>query len=405
MTDSVPAPIASADVAPADVAPAESLVPSPEADLPSAPPESATTPTTSAPTGPLPLPSVELLPIGEFDAPIAIATRPFDERIFVIEQGGRLIAVDDLSAVTVVDITDLTEASGERGLLGAAFHSDEDLAYLHYNDRDGHTVVDEYAVDPVTAVFDPASRREVLTVEQPFPNHNGGEIAFGPDGYLYIGLGDGGAADDPLRSALDLSSPLGKLLRIEPRAADGEPFRIPADNPFLDVPDADPRIWSIGLRNPWKFSFDPATGDLWIADVGQGDVEEIDVARADGGPAGRGLSFGWSAFEGTTRFNDDQPADGHTDPIVTYDHSDGDCSVSGGAVARSTPIPELNGWYVYGDFCSGRIWGYDTTSGPGAPVIVDLGLLPNVTAIAAGVDGELYAVSNAGTVNRFVAAG
>ena len=379
------------------------LAPSGGNDLPTGTPEElSTAPATTIATGPLPIPVVTLVDAGTFDTPVELFSRVGDPRHFVVEQNGRIIAADDLSAEVMLDITDLTAADGERGLLGAAFHPAQDLAYVHYTNGDGTTVVDEYAIDPVTAVFDPGSRREVLTVEQPFGNHNGGELAFGPDGFLYLGLGDGGSANDPERNSLALASRLGKILRIDPRESGNESFTIPADNPFIGVEGADPAIWALGLRNPWKFSFDTPTGDLWIADVGQGDLEEINYAPAiDGQGAGRGLSFGWSAFEGTARFNDDQDADGHTPPIVEYSHDDGDCSVSGGVVYRGEGIADLQGWFVYGDFCSGCIWGYDPTSQPGAPIIVELAQQPNLAAIAIGGEGDLFAVSNVGTVSRF----
>jgi glucose/arabinose dehydrogenase len=225
---------------------------------------------------------------------------------------------------------------------------------------------------------------------------------FGPDGYLYIGLGDGGSGGDPERYALDASSRLGKLLRIDPTATAGAPFTVPDDNPFVGVDGADPTIWSIGLRNPWRFAFDEPTGDLWIADVGQNEVEEVNrsVPSTDGSGAGRGVSYGWSAFEGNDRFNDDESGDGHEPPVVTYRHEDGNCSVGGGAVYRGTAIPDLRGWYVYGDYCSGRIWGYDPTSSPESPVIVELGSLGTLSAISPDASGELIAVANDGTLAR-----
>ena len=381
------------------------LAPSDDIDLPTGTPEElSTAPATTMATGPLPIPVVTLVDAGTFDATVELFSRDGDPRHFVVEQNGRIIAAGDLSAEVMLDITDLTTANGERGLLGAAFHPAQDLAYVHYTNANGTTVVDEYVIDPVTAIFDLASRREVLTVKQPFGNHNGGELAFGPDGLLYLGLGDGGAANDPERNSLALASRLGKILRIDPRESSEEPFTIPADNPFVGVEGADPAIWALGLRNPWKFSFDAATGDLWIADVGQGDLEEINFAPAlNGKGAGRGVSFGWSAFEGTAQFNDDQDPDGHTPPIVEYSHDDGNCSVSGGAVYRGDAIADLQGWFVYGDFCSGQIWGYDPTSQPGAPIIIELAQQPNLAAIAIGGEGDLFAISNIGTVSRFTA--
>jgi glucose/arabinose dehydrogenase len=381
------------------------LDPSEEADLPDAPPPSGggTTSTTTI-AGPLPEPAIALAPIGDFDHPVEVESRPGDDRIFVVEQPGRVVAVSDLDTEVVLDITGETSGGGEQGLLGLSFHPEQELAYVDYTDRNGDTVVAEYVVDPVTAVFDPESARTVLTIDQPFGNHNGGELDFGPDGYLYIGVGDGGSAGDPQRNGLDLSTRLGKILRIDPIPSGDAAFTVPPDNPFVDVDGADPTIWSYGLRNPWRFSFDPATGDLWIADVGQNAQEEIDHApAAEGRSAGRGLGFGWSAFEGTLRFNDDQPTDGHTPPVVVYGHDGGHCSVSGGAVYRGTLVPDLSGWYVFADYCSGTIWGYDPTSGPEPRVIV-LGTSTSPAAIAAGGDDELYVVSNAGTVSRIAPA-
>ena len=392
------------------------LMPSPDADLPTqAPSDVAPAPVTTLP-GPLPEPSARLLELSTFDRPVEVAADDGDSRLFVVQQGGTIAASDDESDVVVFDIATVPgvtlSSDGEQGLLGLAFHPEENLAYADFTNGDGNTVVAEFVFDPVTYVFDAATYREVLTVEQPFSNHNGGELAFGPDGYLYIGLGDGGSANDPNRTALDPSSRLGKILRIDPRATPTDPFTVPDDNPFVGIDGADPTIWTLGLRNPWRFSFDSLTGDLWIADVGQGRLEEIDMAPAvDGRDAGRGVSFGWSAFEANERFNDDQSPDGHTLPITSYPHEDGNCSVSGGVVARDSSFDELNGWYVYGDYCSGRVWALDTTSvasGPNGPVgtprIIQIATVPGLAAIAEGPLGDIYAVSNAGPMYRLAPA-
>lgn len=389
---------------PADTAATDPVVTTPAATTatsnsgePPTPPPTA--PPTTVP-GPLPVPTIELNEVGQFEQPVNITSREFDGRVFVIEQDGRIIAFDDLSTETVLDITDLTEADAERGLLGLGFHPELDLAYVNYTNNDGDTVVAEYEIDPDTAVFDRDSFREVISISQPFPNHNGGNIAFGPDGLMYIGMGDGGAADDPNRSALDLSNPLGKILRIDPLSDGDKPYTVPEDNPF--VGGVGETVWSFGLRNPWRFSFDPVTGDLWIADVGQNAVEEINLALAtDGLDAGRGLNFGWSAFEGDDRFNEDQPTDDHTPPIYVYSHDDGRCSVSGGVRYRGESIRDLAGWYVFGDFCTGEIWALDPTDTSDSPRVVELGQLAGLSSIAQGPERELYAISNAGTVARF----
>lgn len=402
--------VVATDPPPADAAETSStstiFVPADDLDVPTAAPSDVTTaPTSTLPPGPLPTPSIVLVDAGEFDAPVEVTSRFGDSRTFVVEQPGRIVAIDDISSEVVLDITGLTEASGEQGLLGLAFHPERDFAYVNFVDADDNTAIVEFTIDPVSAVFDVASFRELFVVEQPFGNHNGGELAFGPDGLLYIGLGDGGSSNDPERSALDVGSPLGKILRVDPLAAGDAPFTIPADNPFVGVDAADERIWTVGLRNPWRFSFDAATGDLWIGDVGQNDIEEIDFAPATNGrDAGKGLSFGWSAFEGNDRFNDDQPDAGHTPPRLTYSHDDGNCSVSGGAVYRGDAVPDLFGWFVYGDFCSGTIWGHDPTSSADAPVIIELATQGNLAAIAVGSNGDLFAVSTGGTVSRFAPA-
>jgi len=364
--------------------------------------EAAAPSTTDAAPGPLPEPSVTLFEIGSFDQPLDVAARPGFGELYVVEQPGRVVAVTDLSTDVVLDITDLTDADGEQGLLGLAFHPTADLAYVYYTDANGDTVVAELTIDPATGVFDRDSLREVLTVAQPYSNHNGGQLAFGPDQLLYIGLGDGGSGGDPERHALDLTSRLGKILRIDPVAtADGSPFTVPADNPFVDDPAADPTIWAYGLRNPWRFSFDPPTGDLWIGDVGQGEFEEINHSvAADRSDAAKGVNFGWSAFEGFEPFNDDQPADGAVAPLFVYDHADGRCSVTGGTVARGDTAADLDGWYVFGDYCSGQIWALDPTAPPSDPRVIEIARLDTLVALAAGPERELYVVSNGGTVAR-----
>ena len=407
------------DVAVTAPSPTTTIAPAADADLPTAAPGSETAPVTTLP-GPLPVPSVQFLEVGSFNMPVDLAFRDLDPRFFVVQQIGQVVAFDSESNEVVLDMTQVPAVAeagfstgGERGLLGLAFHPTEDLAYVNFTNGAGTTVVAEFTVDPGTAVFDPASYREVLTVDQPYSNHNGGDLEFGPDGHLYIATGDGGSADDPERAALDPTSRLGKLLRIDPLPGpDGRPFTVPEDNPFLGADDADPTIWSTGLRNPWKFSFDPLTGDLWIGDVGQNEYEEVDLAPAvDGRDAGRGVSFGWSAFEGYERFNTDQSPDGHLPPVAVYAHSDGGCSISAGAVARTSSYPDLNGWYVFGDFCSGQIWALDTTSVGisdstvvGEPRIVELGTAAQLTAVREGPDGDLYSMGLDGRLVRIVQA-
>jgi glucose/arabinose dehydrogenase len=362
----------------------------------------ATTPVaTEAPTTvPLGDPSVGLDTVGTFDQPVDLAWRVDDPTLYVVERTGRVVPVrDGVAGAAVLVIADLTEGQGEQGLLGLTFSPDGKAAYVNHTDKGGDTIVAEYAVG-ADGTFDAASRRVLLTVEQPFPNHNGGNVTIGPDGMLYIGMGDGGAADDPQRTSLNVSSLLGKILRVDPAPSGDQPYGIPADNPFVGVDGARPEIWAVGVRNPWRFSFDSSTGDLWIADVGQNVLEEIDVAwAADGG--GRGMNFGWSAWEGSQRYNTDQPAEGATPPIYEYAHGDAGCSVSGGEVYRGAAIPALVGWYVFADFCSGIVTGLRIADRAVAASLT-LGEVPSAAAVRSGPDGELYVVSIEGPISRLV---
>jgi glucose/arabinose dehydrogenase len=279
-------------------------------------------------------------------------------------------------------------------LLGLAVNIQGTFAYVNYTDNDGNTRVDEYAIS-TDGTFDESTKRNVLGIDQPYPNHNGGGVVFGPDEMLYIGTGDGGSANDPDRNALNTASLLGKMLRIDPRAAADAPYTIPPGNPFAAGDGVRPEIWSTGLRNPWRFSFDRSTGDLWIADVGQNQWEEIDVAWAADG-RGAGANFGWSAFEGNHRFNEDQSSDGATPPIHEYSHDAG-CSVSGGALYRGNAIPELVGWYVFADYCSGEVHALKIED-RAVTKELKLGKAANVSAVTEGPDGELYVLSLDGPV-------
>jgi glucose/arabinose dehydrogenase len=363
-----------------------------------------TTPPAAPASRPLTAPTVTLSEIGAFENPVHVATRPGDDARYVVERAGRVVAVSDTTTDVVLDITDLTVAQGERGFLGLAFHPTDDLAYTHFTDTNGDNVVAEFVVDPIDGRFDRASLREVLTVDQPFSTHNGGQLAFGPDDLLYISIGDGGSGGDPERYALDLTSRLGKILRIDPTPESGQPFSVPTGNPFADDPNADPTIWAYGLRNAWRFSFDADTGDLWIGDVGQNEFEEINHSTADAGrDAGRGVNYGWSAFEGFERFNDDQVADDAVAPRFVYDHGGGRCSVIGGTVARGDDAGDLAGWYLFGDYCSGQIWALDPTAPPTAPRVIEVARLDALVSISVGPDGALHAVSDLGTIARLTA--
>jgi glucose/arabinose dehydrogenase len=283
-----------------------------------------------------------------------------DARLFVIEKAGRIriLRGGQLLPTPFLDITDRVGSDGsEQGLLGLAFHpryAGNGRFYVNYTDRRGNTVIARYTAGSDPDLADPASEKVLLRVDQPFANHNGGGLAFGPDGYLYLGLGDGGSGGDPLGNAQSLDTLLGKILRLDVDA--GEPYAIPTGNPYVSG-GGQPEIWAYGLRNPWRFAFDPLTGDLYIGDVGQGSWEEIDFVPA-GSPGG--INFGWRAYEGFHKF-DPFAADPPNMwmPVTEYGHgvSPGGCSVTGGVVYRGASLPEWNGVYLYGDYCSGDIWG------------------------------------------------
>ena len=355
---------------------------------------------------------MRLTELASFDAPVFITQPPKQdgapyegsEALYVVEQGGRIRVLEDGSVrdEPFLDISEEVSGGTEQGLLGLAFAPDygkSGLFYVNFTDTEGDTNVVEYRrsdSDPFTA--DPASARLVLFQDQPFENHNGGELLFGPDDLLYIGLGDGGSAGDPDRNGQNLGTFLGKLLRIDPAPAGGEPYSVPPDNPFVDTPGALPEIYSYGLRNPWRFSFDRETGDLSIGDVGQDHFEEIDfVAEGDGA----GANFGWSAFEGNEPFNSDQRAEGHVPPVLTYSRDEGRCSVTGGYVVRDPDLPALEGRYLYGDFCEGRLHSF--TPRPGQPAtddeLVNL-TVPQLSSFGEDTEANIYALSLEGPVYR-----
>jgi glucose/arabinose dehydrogenase len=351
-------------------------------------------------------PSIEPVVVAEVESPVDLAWRVGDEALYVVSQDGVVVRVAGDTQTTVLDITDLTSAQGEQGLLGLAFDPDGAVAYVNYTDLNGDTNVVGYVVG-ADGVFDPASARPVLLIEQPYDNHNGGDLAFGPDGMLYIGMGDGGSGGDPERRAMNMGELLGKMLRIDPATPSGElAYTVPADNPFVGAEGARPEIWSIGLRNPWRYSFDADTGDLWIADVGQGSIEEINVAAATGGvDAAKGWNFGWSAFEGSTPFNDDVSAPDHRGPIFEYDHSGGRCSISGGVRARGAGAGPLAGSYVYGDYCTGQVWAL-LVDGEGASITVNpepvelTSFGESVSAVTSDPDGAVYVLTFGNAVYR-----
>jgi glucose/arabinose dehydrogenase len=349
-----------------------------------------------------------------FDKPLYL-THAADgsNRLFVLEQGGRIDVIRDgvtqdqpfldLSGVASQEIR---FGYSERGLLGLVFHPDyEDNGefFVHYNNPQGDTVIARYRVSADNPdVADPNSAEIIFTHPQPYRNHNGGQIAFGPDGYLYIALGDGGSAGDPPNNGQNPATLLGKILRIDVDSA--SPYAIPDDNPIATVnPALAPEIWAWGLRNPWRFSFDRQTGDLYIADVGQNQWEEINFQPA-GSPGGQ--NYGWRVFEASHRYSGEPDPGGTVMPIAEYNHSQG-CSVTGGYVYRGSDLPALDGVYVFGDWCSGNMWATFRDAQDNwqtVPFMTRTGL--TISSFGEDEQGELYVVDyGGGRVLKLIAAG
>jgi glucose/arabinose dehydrogenase len=332
---------------------------------------------------------LELRPVaGGFQAPLYI-THAGDgsDRLYIVEQVGaiRTMVNGRVDAAPFLDVSDLTEPGSEQGLLGLAFHphfEDNGRFFVDYTDTEGDTVVAEYRAGGGRA--DPGSAKVLLRIEQPYPNHNGGALEFGPDGFLYIAMGDGGSAGDPEDRAENRDELLGKLLRID---VDGpSPYEVPASNPFAGGGGRH-EVWAYGLRNPWRFSFDLPTRTLWIADVGQSAREEVNrVAFRRGG-----LDYGWNEMEGTACFEPPTGCDeqGRVTPITEYTHDDG-CSITGGYVYRGRRFPALRGGYFFSDFCSGKVWAIDAEGSARQRPIELLDTEHAVSSFGVDARGELY---------------
>ena len=408
--------------------PAAALDSSPTATPTLLPPPTATPmPPTATPTPPLsatpsPSPTIEPSPtsppspspqaepppirlewlVDGLDSPVYLTHAGDDSgRLFVVERHGKVRVIQDgvLLLESFLDIDSLVGSdSNEQGLLSMAFHpnfTENRRLFINYTDNDGDTVIARYQTGSDLQTVDPATAKTILTIDQPFRNHNGGQLQFGPDGHLYIGTGDGGSANDPAGNGQNGSVLLGKMLRINVDLAD--PYAVPADNPFVGDAAVRPELWATGLRNPWRFSFDRLTGDLYIADVGQNQYEEVDVELAS---SPGGLNFGWDVMEGFhcfTNRNCDQT--GLVSPIAEYDHQDGNCSITGGYVYRGVRQPALDGLYFYGDFCSGNIWGLRLGGEPALLLQTDL----SISSFGEDEAGELYVVDLRGGIYQVMA--
>lgn len=335
-------------------------------------------------------------------SPVGVTTGLEGPALYVLEQGGTVRVVED-GTVRPEPFLDISNgdfrAGGEQGLLGLAFHPDHPgEVFVHYTDAAGDTVLSRMPVRDGHAV--PGEETRMLTVAQPYGNHNGGQLAVGPDGMLYLALGDGGSGGDPHGHGQDPHTLLGTILRLDPS---GDPVAIPPDNPFADGEDGAPEVWHYGLRNPWRFSFDPATGDMWIADVGQNRTEEVNRVPDDDGEGG--LNFGWNVMEGDRCYTgDDCDPTGTVLPVVSYDHADGwGQSVTGGHVYRGSNVPSLQGAYVFGDYVGGTLlvarradddtWRAELLSDAGFPV----------SSFGLDADGEVLVTDHDGRLLRIVA--
>jgi glucose/arabinose dehydrogenase len=339
--------------------------------------------------------------------PVQIVSPDGDARNYLVLKPGEIFELaDDGAALPYFDIRGLIRSGGERGLLSLAFHpqfAGNGLLYIHYTNNSSNTVIAELQIPPGGDEPDPESLRILFQVNQPASNHNGGMIQFGPDGYLYVALGDGGGANDRYGNGQRTSTILGTIVRIDVDSFGDEPFSVPANNPLVGVADADGRIWAYGLRNPWRFWIDAQSNSIYIGDVGQGQYEEVDVVDLDTA----GYNFGWPITEGLHCFKASTCNEsGLTSPVLEVNHSDaGTCSITGGVVYRGSAIPELDGHYFYSDFCGGYLRSFLMVDGEATEQkdwTDQVGHLDSVASFGVGADGEMYIISLAGDILRLV---
>lgn len=335
--------------------------------------------------------------------PLYLTAPAGDARLFIVEQTGRIRIVKNgqLLAQPFLDIRSSVSSGGERGLLSVAFHpayATNGFFFVNFTDLAGNTRVERFSVSADPDVANAGSAKLIVGVTQPFANHNGGLNLFGPDGMLYIGLGDGGSGGDPLGNGQSRASLLGKILRLD--VDRGDPYAIPGDNPFVGQQGARGEIWALGLRNPWRFSFDRPGGLLYVADVGQNRFEEVDVVAANRG----GVNFGWNTMEAASCFNSascDQQ--GLELPALVYDHAGGACSITGGNVYRGAAIPEIAGRYFFSDYCAGFLRSFRYVNGSATEQRTwSVGSVGSITSFGEDAAGELYVTSASGRVYRIV---
>ena len=407
-------PAVSAEILTSPLATPASTIPS----IPVASPSPA--PTVTPPTPALDGIRLRLEPvIGGLERPVFVTdARDGSGRLFIVEKGGtiRILENGQLLARSFLDIRErVGSRSSEQGLLGLAFppqFARTGHFFIDYTDLSGNTVISRFQITGDANVADPSSEFKVLGIDQPAPNHNGGDLVFGPDGYLWVGTGDGGGANDRFGNGQNPQTLLGKMLRLDVTSDPSKPYTIPPDNPWVNAQwngqDIRAEIWAVGLRNPWRYGFDASTGDLWIADVGQDKYEEINRIQAGEGRALQGgLNFGWPIMEGTHCFPDSGTCrrDGLTLPVFDYQHGADGCSITGGYVYRGTAIAALDGAYVYGDYCSGRIWALiQAPNGVwNSRLLLESGL--SISSFGEDEAGELYVADLGGGAVYRLAAG
>jgi glucose/arabinose dehydrogenase len=336
----------------------------------------------------------------ELNRPVYV-THAGDERLFVVEQDGIIRVIENgvVQAEPFLDVSTIVNTDGlERGLLGLAFHPDyanNGWFFINYTSLNADDTVARYTVSANNPnVAEPASAAEILRIEDPYPNHNAGQLAFGPDGYLYVGTGDGGSAGDPHGNGQNRQALLGKMLRLN---VDGDlPYTIPDDNPYVGDDTIAPEIWAWGLRNPWRYSFDRLTGDLYIADVGQNQWEEINFQPAN---SSGGENYGWNVLEGSHAYSQQPAPENVVMPIAEYDHGQG-CSVTGGYVYRGTLLPDLQGTYFFGDWCSGTVWTTRRDDAGNWQTGVQMNTGRQISSFGEDVHGELFLVDYSGNILR-----